>query len=362
MIKVRIDKGNSNTDCWYHGQIGNVFTVCKTAAYNAYRVDGLPNAYIITEDCTVISDDTQPEHGKWCIKRTPENAEVLNRWANSKGVNKGHLYNDAAIMYSEKVDTEEASESPYLGVYTREIIEGFTELSSVEEFFEKVNYKPEPKVYEIINVNSNDFTESKPEPVLIAKAGEFIKITQYKDVITFIKLNKPYELTRDLYESSETIELVSDHPLANRFVLKSDKHGIKFEKCPAPIEEQKPERIPFDLEKWKTGKYDVVNGYGHSISIICENLKNSAPIVAIRKESTGNEFVSQHNEFGKCYADNDIHHPFDLFIVPKTTKVWVNIYESEDYESKESAIVQGKYATPHYCKYIETIEVIRPLK
>jgi len=112
----------SNINCLSDFQNG-VVGIGGTAVRNDYRYirKALPN------------EIPQLEPKDYCIKRTPENAEVLNRWANSlKNSVKDQFWGTFDFMC---FDLERA--------HAKTNIEGFTELHTVEEFFAKVGYTPE---------------------------------------------------------------------------------------------------------------------------------------------------------------------------------------------------------------------------
>lgn len=349
LIKVRIDKC-ANNDNWYSNQIGSELFVTQNKKHNDVYdfVSMHGTTYIIRKsDCKVLTEvekdepeEWVPQVGEWvitegyskdydgtplqinkieddccwfndtktveyrsshnfwikdcrkafpheipapepkgyCIKRTSENAEVLNKWM-TKLVESAPFF-DVGYVYSIPIDK---SKNPYLhGI----IKEGFTELFTTEDFFAKVNYTPEPEM-------------------------------------------------------------------------------SKFEKVSPQIEEQKQEseRIPFDLEKWKTGKYDVVTRNDWSVYIIKTDLN-----CAWRKPLVG---VLCYGEIGKAkeavctWSINGEEHvgdrPTDLFLIPKTETVWVNHFESPEYTSETMAINESAFC-PNGYKLIETIEVKRPIK
>lgn len=316
-----------------------------------------------------------PEPKGYCIKRTPENAEVLNKWANSVAGEGSFWANDMYIVAIIKENVVYAD-------WSRKI-DDFTEVFTVKEFFENVGYKP--------------------EPALIAKAGEWVKPTYFDLCFNMtddfgIALGKPLLLADDLMSPSYRLAVVDIE--GNIQTNKDPMGNIKFEKCSAPIEhiahplwihmneqhnllllegelhdiinianemqsekvspiQEAEERIPFDLEKWKTGKYDVVQRNGLPAEILKTDLKSDDTLVVVQHFSDGSENVESRLSNGRVYFHNDNEH--DLFLIPKTETVWVNHFESPEYTSETMAINESAFR-PNGYKLIETIEVKRPIK
>lgn len=212
MIKVRIDKCE-NPNFWYSKMVEDTVFV-KDNNIN-YLLLGSRTLVIERGDCTVISD-TQPEPKGYCIKRTPENAPKLNEWL--KLIGSGYNQNDGYVF----------SKPPTLSgclVQSHKQFEGFAELHSVLEFFEKVGYKP--------------------EPVLIARAGEWVKIVDIGIGNLYdLVLNKGYQLLNDFFEGGELRfskdEKGDTNGFSNDYI---EDNGLKFERCSAPIEEVKESEL-----------------------------------------------------------------------------------------------------------------------
>ena len=133
-MKVRVDKSENEDFKFIEG---HEFEVFKTAKGRYYFSELM---FINKSGCTVISDDltktvnhVQPEPKHYCIKRTPENAEVLNKWANSLelSLNEKFFGEDGIMCYYLK--------RAHIYFFNTK---GFAELSTVEDFFEKVGYEP----------------------------------------------------------------------------------------------------------------------------------------------------------------------------------------------------------------------------
>jgi len=147
MIKVRVDQIVYNKH-WAFELIGmQVFVEDYDKEF--YRVAGTSKS-LPKIGCTVLQSDTQHEptlsekitspineHKGFCIKRTPENAEVLNKWGNENG-DQQELQDDNGYIHSNK-DASEFIKTHYKSSPHQ----GFTELFTIEEFFAKVNYTPD---------------------------------------------------------------------------------------------------------------------------------------------------------------------------------------------------------------------------
>ena len=200
--------------------------------------------------------------------------------------------------------------------------------------------------------------EPTPGPNLIAKAGEWVKIVECEDLEYKydLEFNVPYFLKIDLHEGGRCELLLSSNtPCGNTFV---STKGMKFEKCDAPISEpvqEQPERISFDLDLYNTGKYDVVNRIFEEVRIICTDLYDNQPIVAYHKNS-----FKQFDINGTWNTGTE--NSYDLFLLPKTETVFVNLYRGEcDYNSNSEAVSAAKNSN-NGLKYYSTIEVKRQIK
>lgn len=186
------------------------------------------------------SDMPAPEPKGYCIKRTPENAEVLNKWAKTVGEN---LQENNGYIYSENIyDNKMGFGSNY---WSEDLIEGFTELHTVEEFFEKVNYKPELEMS-----NFEKAINSVAEPVLIAKAGDWVKIVDFGVSQPFDNwhLNTPYELLKDLTEENGFYVVKDSGGCSGNGWNHAFKNGMKFERCSPLLEEVKEETGTINIQ------------------------------------------------------------------------------------------------------------------
>lgn len=130
-----------------------------------------------------------------CIKRTPENAEVLNRYFSQIKLEYPTFEGETHRYYGN---------DGYLNLpmlpwnhLSQEVIRGYEECFTVEEFFEKVGYKPEPSSKEILDNSS--------EPVLIAKAGEE-KIKPANQKSNYYKLFKYLSEEYDILASESELQ------------------------------------------------------------------------------------------------------------------------------------------------------------
>ena len=126
---------------------------------------------------------------------------------------------------------------------------------------------------------------------------------------------------------------------------------------PEPVEKVKEgERIPFDLEKWNTGKYDVIQRNGMCTRILCTDLEWKYPIATYNKDS---EQVSFHTKHGMTLNDSS-EDDSDLFLIPKTETVWVNIWHTFLDSKLESEIDSKK--NKFNSRFVKTIEIKKPIE
>jgi len=386
LIKVKIEKVSKDS-YWYNQMVGDTVLVEKYNHDN-FKLYGSSGLFILKDDCTVLQDDTQPE-------RTPENAQVLNKWANENHSKRRHIYKaNYGYMHSANIEDDNSDEN----YFCNSIHDGFTESFTVEEFFAKV------KLQELRKIKVNP----DPEPVLIAKAGDKIKFVSHNDtpdLEIFFTINKEYETIYDFYEGGR-MDILEDnqgynHGLSEGFILEK---SIKFEKVSPPVVEPTKEtihfssrtdglfrymlsihqlifstdelndiidivyetanpkqpieqrkednRISFDIELWKSGKYDIVTSKNYPFRLLCTDRNyEDLPIFGFATIE-GEEVGCGYTWCGKGRKDHD------LFLTPKKVSVWVNRFESKGYLSKEDALRQNS-ALSLNLKYIETIEVIK---
>lgn len=103
------------------------------------------NALIPKSACTPVQEpveEVKTERKLWCIKRIPENAFDLNEWANRLKKQNYHKDN-CGYMLSEHFSYNDGHRSTEMSLDYL-INNGYVEVPTVEEFFEKVGYKPVP--------------------------------------------------------------------------------------------------------------------------------------------------------------------------------------------------------------------------
>ena len=99
------------------------------------------------------------------------------------------------------------------------------------------------------------------------------------------------------------------------------------------------DKIPFDVDKWKSSKYDVVNEEGIVRSIIMHEVECEYPISVV----SANKSMETYTVKG-IY---NVHFPTDsecnLFLTPKKRKVWVAISKAHnDFGRRNSAVMESE--------------------
>lgn len=414
MIKVRIDKCESS-ESWYRDMVDSTVMVeDKEATPSFWMLFGSSDLCILKSDCTVIQDNTDkeakdtyqpdewvvwsgekpviaqidkrnyfgndecyslktnnkhnscsikhlrpalpheipaPEPLGYCIKRTPENAAVLNKWMRTKD-NSSPTGKTECYVYSEIVD-----KAPFPYVLFEEKAEGFTELFTTEEFFAKVGYTPE----------------------FILPEKWCVKDT-FKEISDYSNKNgafKPYAWGNNLYhhypKTNDGCTALDRIEQGYTEITKDQFMKYVFEKVPAPeyvkpltqtvnnpngvgvLNSEVEERIPFDLEKWNSGKYDVVTSKNYPFRLLCTNRNyEDVPIFGFATIE-GEEIGCAYTLSGKGNKDHD------LLLIPKTETVWMNVYHGNPHKSKDIASFESKHGS-EYKVLFETIEVKRPIK
>ncbi len=120
------------------------------------------------------------------------------------------------------------------------------------------------------------------------------------------------------------------------------------------------ERIPFDLEKWKTGKYDVVSRDGRLVEILKTDLKAVETIVIIYNQKDGSQHAFAITGNGRVFFHED--HEDDLFLIPKTRTVWVNLYKGECEYDNEQTANSGALNSNNGLKYHGTISITKSIQ
>ena len=323
-VKIKNDLPKVSEDAWYFNLRSREYDVEEDLnEITCYKLVGQP-LWIGKSDCAVLSDTSQEakvEPKGYCIKRTPENAEVLNKWANNKEFPDGYVFytNKDGYVYSEKI----------CGNYcVGELHEGLTELFTVEEFFDKVGYKPEPKCHAPVEPVKTEYVPA------CSQTGELFGYMLSKHGLNF---------------STEDLKAIIE--IANRSRVEE-------------VKEEVIERIPFDLEKWKTGKYDVVTRNGWNVYIIKTDLNDQwrKPLVGVlcygaigkSRETVCSWSIKGEEHIGE--------RPTDLFLIPKIKTVWVNVWHSEEHNSEFDAKFMSSLEDISKCKLMQTIQVAKPIK
>ncbi len=206
-VTVQIRSNICCESAWYNSLGGLLIRVKQSKKdLGLYKLVG-QKLLIDKGHCTVVPpvEQQEGEVKGWCIKRTPENADVLNKWASKQGT--GDYFDDCGYI------TSDINDKLGVSVFNHDSIKNFTELPTVEEFFAKVGYNP------------------APTPKLIARAGEWVKAIDIgKSKSDSISVNGAYQLHTDLYDDG-------------CFSIKKNNKGVghlgistsvKFEPCPAP--------------------------------------------------------------------------------------------------------------------------------
>lgn len=84
-------------------------------------------------------------------------------------------------------------------------------------------------------------------------------------------------------------------------------------------------KIPFDVELWKSGKYEAQDGNGSVVqSLLIHNVECTYPISVIF-EGEGNETFTLNGKYSSDCDDTGS----DLFLIPKKRKVWIAIKQDK---------------------------------
>lgn len=80
------------------------------------------------------------------------------------------------------------------------------------------------------------------------------------------------------------------------------------------------DKIPFDVEKWKSGKYDVVDGRGTAVkSLLIHDINCNYPVSVVLENNTNESYRLNG------WYDNDQDSEYNLFLTPKKRKVWIAV-------------------------------------
>ena len=77
-------------------------------------------------------------------------------------------------------------------------------------------------------------------------------------------------------------------------------------------------KIPFDLKKYRTGKYDVITRLGHNIRILCTDLRSNFPIAVAFMHDTEADEVLMFNACGRLNMEREQESGKDLMLIKKT--------------------------------------------
>lgn len=86
----------------------------------------------------------------------------------------------------------------------------------------------------------------------------------------------------------------------------------------------------FNLEEYlQNPSRKVVTRNGRNVRIICTDVKNKYPIVALlRKEDGGDESIITYTKNGEFVSG--ISYKYDLFFSPEKHERWINLYKDGD--------------------------------
>ena len=106
------------------------------------------------------------------------------------------------------------------------------------------------------------------------------------------------------------------------------------------------DKIPFDVELWKTGKYDVINGSGIEIkSLLIHNIECTFPITVILGNGCNENYMINGDLDGR---DDDDEKLDNIYLIPRKRKVWIAVYKRDcpftttlAYESRAELISNG---------------------
>lgn len=119
----------------------------------------------------------------------------------------------------------------------------------------------------------------------------------------------------------------------------------------------------FDLEEFKKdASRRVVTRDGRSVRIVCTDVKNEFPIIALIINDS-KEVLMDYNNNGKVFSDETSD--LDLFFAPNIKKGWINIFKDNTetytsisiYQTKDEAEEVGKksnyYISTHKIEWEE---------
>ena len=117
----------------------------------------------------------------------------------------------------------------------------------------------------------------------------------------------------------------------------------------------------FNLTEYlKNPSQKVVTRDGRAVRIICTDLKQDFPIVAlIYDEEKQKENIECFFENGKYLFFDADDSPLDLFLIPTKKEGWINIYSEQEYRHPGENIFATKEEAIKYkdINYIATIKI-----
>ena len=116
----------------------------------------------------------------------------------------------------------------------------------------------------------------------------------------------------------------------------------------------------FSLEEFKKNpNRKVVTRDGHSVRIVCTDVKNDYPIIALVSYDEGEELFFYKPD-GTCIVEYESK--VDLFFAPEKKTIWGNLYSTQlgttfsgDFYKTEEAALKEK--AKDFSKYITTFKV-----
>jgi len=240
MIKVRINKCSSILS-WYTDQVGSELHVRETGFDGKYSFGD--TEYLINKsDCTVILADTEQEEKKFVL---PEKWYFKSDNTRDKDI---YDWREHKIKYSYMYILSEFNGKKGWNVISlKEIPIGYTEITQ-DQFFahvwENEFKKEEPKVINVSKETAEKVKEIfesnqlKPiEPVIIAKAGEWVKIVEWGICLhreEIFSINKPYQLKTDFFYGSD-FDIIEDNSGDVNGYRGVTANTMKFERCESPV-------------------------------------------------------------------------------------------------------------------------------
>lgn len=115
----------------------------------------------------------------------------------------------------------------------------------------------------------------------------------------------------------------------------------------------------FNLEEYlQNPSRKVVTRNGRNVRIICTDVKNKYPIVALlRKEDGEDESVITYTKNGEFVSGISYKH--DLFFSPEKHERWINLYEDNDsiYASMDTFKTKEEAEALSYSGCIATVKI-----